>query len=1049
MADEVGRFVASIEADPSGLSEALKASAAQINSFANSASRDFNRANESIGLGSVLSAQGLQISTLIAQHRDLARTIQIEGAQTAIAFRESSDSLASQLVKLGATEKELDILGRSVKTVEQRYIAMATAATTASQAQRFGTQFLQTGTLSVPTVSPGQLAAIASTAKQIEQVSVASSLANINLSRLRLPLTTLADHMLGLNRATGALASGILSLGIGTAATVGLVAGVAAIGFAYDKLTEDSKKAREEMEKLKGEMNSMVDVANTLGLQSQLQKIQLGDASKGVGAGGAFKGSLVDLQTQLDKWKEIQKVAGQASNFSGLFEASKHIRELSPQVAKLQTQYDMLAKSIREQPTVPTPPAFPRTITVTAHIVDDAKETAKFISDLQKRTADILSANNLIAAASKAGQHLPLADFSAAPLAAVNAYNDAARALKTFNLTLDQQIKLTEDLQRLQALPAVIVDQARQKFGPGNQIVIPPVTLDVIKGPSWAQLDADLRATFKTPIAVPLDVAIPHLDLTQNLIGTDLRQVMDRVRAASQADLLLQVAVQVGTDPQQIAQLRAQAAQLVQAAQAAGGGALKFAQTSGPGGGPDIQAIARIQAAFQQLNTAIKDIKPPNLGGGDFAVVGRGVLDIADAFGVLSNNVRKAATGMIDAIDIFNKWKADRQTQLDAGVNPEQLAGLSVGQAIGIAGGIAAVVSSLASVLTADDAARAAYLAELQKINDDNIAKLGDIAIDISGALKGPGKLGDISVALKTPALGDLNLRGFTRSELLDPSFLRTDVEALRDILKKSGVSFAEIDREARDLGITLFDSAGNLIPSSLKELDDAIRLTVVQMTHFQNTLQDQRSLADLNTNVFDIKQSPIEVVDSWLDTFKKLAPSGFSQIFGGVDIHNAAAVKKAEQDWVLAVENGTIDLAKLGITKDDFISIINGMEQGFDSVTGAANALSQSLRNVPEGFKVAAFEFAAAAVEARRFIGSTPTSPSTPTSSIPVTRSPVGPPPVNASFTLADSIVINVCAAPGDDPEKISRVVFNKLRIIARTTGDDVIKRFVTSLPQ
>lgn len=59
----------------------------------------------------------------------------------------------------------------------------------------------------------------------------------------------LAREVLGLNPHVAKLAEVFLSMGVGGAVVTGVAAGIAAIGFAYDKLTENARKAKEEMQK--------------------------------------------------------------------------------------------------------------------------------------------------------------------------------------------------------------------------------------------------------------------------------------------------------------------------------------------------------------------------------------------------------------------------------------------------------------------------------------------------------------------------------------------------------------------------------------------------------------------------------------------------------------------------------------------------------------------------------------------------------------------------------------------------------------------------------
>jgi len=85
--------------------------------------------------------------------------------------------------------------------------------------------------------------------KALTDVTKSAPQAQSVLARLREPLTALAVSASGVPGPLGTLTSMLGSVALGGALTAGIVAGIAAIGFAWDKLTEKTRKAAEESAK--------------------------------------------------------------------------------------------------------------------------------------------------------------------------------------------------------------------------------------------------------------------------------------------------------------------------------------------------------------------------------------------------------------------------------------------------------------------------------------------------------------------------------------------------------------------------------------------------------------------------------------------------------------------------------------------------------------------------------------------------------------------------------------------------------------------------------
>jgi hypothetical protein len=91
--------------------------------------------------------------------------------------------------------------------------------------------------------------AVAGVAQPLTQTTVAARAATDGFSKLRGPLTQIAVQASGIPGPLGRVASLLGQFSVGSALTVGVLAGIGAIGFAWEKATEKSRKAREEWEK--------------------------------------------------------------------------------------------------------------------------------------------------------------------------------------------------------------------------------------------------------------------------------------------------------------------------------------------------------------------------------------------------------------------------------------------------------------------------------------------------------------------------------------------------------------------------------------------------------------------------------------------------------------------------------------------------------------------------------------------------------------------------------------------------------------------------------
>lgn len=101
-----------------------------------------------------------------------------------------------------------------------------------------------------------QYAELASSLKAVGDVSVRTG---VNINTVRASFTSMAASALGAAPGVTQLSSALGAMALGTGVTVGVLAAVAAISFAYEALTAQSKKAKEEQKKLTDALGEWYD----------------------------------------------------------------------------------------------------------------------------------------------------------------------------------------------------------------------------------------------------------------------------------------------------------------------------------------------------------------------------------------------------------------------------------------------------------------------------------------------------------------------------------------------------------------------------------------------------------------------------------------------------------------------------------------------------------------------------------------------------------------------------------------------------------------------
>jgi len=407
------------------------------------------------------------------------------------------------------------------------------------------------------------------------------------------------------------------------------------------------------------------------------------------------------------------------------------------------------------------------------------------------------------------------------------------------------------------------------------------------------------------------------------------------------------------------------------------------------------------------------------------------IRQLSDAFGITNKNILNAiqSTGvLIASVQEFKRVQAEsdkrRKEEADRkGVDvsqvgrtgSEMLALISAG--IGIASSAFNVVRSIVEAFTG----RSAEQTEHDKILQANNQQLSLLSSQLRGFT---GALGDqtrIRAALQQS--GTLSAAALPKSGAIG-------IDLFNKVITQFGTTFAEINEIAKQFGITLLDSSGRIIVAAFEQVAQAIDLAAEAATKFANTIDDQQKKIDLFNNVFDVEQTPAQIIQDQAALLAKLSPELFKQFFAGVDLGDPAAVKKAVQAMTKALLSGALDAKAFGALfgKDDLIRIIEGFETGLDQLTDTVNDANAAITNVPDWFKT----------NQVRFLSADPFNPNTLPPDIPPTipEPPIGidvnpTPPLGPRGSVSNTWTgdMIVTQAPGEDSESFAERIIEELR--------------------
>jgi len=638
----------------------------------------------------------------------------------------------------------------------------------------------QTGAFSGP---EGQRA-FTDIAGQFKNVDETSRRAGLGLGRLNNAMVTVARQAAGTDPIVGRLVDTVGTFAIGVGPMIPILAGLTAIAVGYRKITEDAREARREIEETGAELLEQARRrVEPFGLErealdGQIQRIKELDQE------------VVRLQRNLES---IGRPGGTVLTGVGTSTAAIE-REIAAREAELgdtRLQRDQAAINLRE-----------RIIEQTRQALDQETERVQVLGELV----------SLSESAAELG-----IDRASATERAANLERQLRAIVSDETQSLQARVAAAEELaaieERRQATARTALEQAL----------------------SAGEAFTDAQRFGLVSIEDALDGLQDAERGLQDIIEDTNRELNDRVRARERE---LEVA-------RQIERLQGQQAFRDRASS----GTLPRREIDPRGGGqisvPDVEALNLFAGTDRALQLAIARFREMEQESDSLASkldpALRGVSSVADAFGLLDSQARRAVRGVSDLIGGIQ--------QIRAGNAAGGLAG-----ALGAAGGVGAAIGGAVQLIgglfgggpSEEELEQLRLARERNRILERNADSVERLRRELEQPIQ--SLIRDVGAFIENiPERGGDDLLGSAGAGNLFEQLVRG--QSLSSELTDLGApSASEIERIADELGIDLFTENGQVISKTFEELAEAIGLALEQIERaelaFQKDIQVRRLLA-------------------------------------------------------------------------------------------------------------------------------------------------------------------------------------------------------------
>lgn len=333
----------------------------------------------------------------------------------------------------------------------------------------------------------------------------------------------------------------------------------------------------------------------------------------------------------------------------------------------------------------------------------------------------------------------------------------------------------------------------------------------------------------------------------------------------------------------------------------------------------------------------------------------QGVLDVAGALGTVGDDLRDIGGSALNLVGALKQVSDVRRERAAAAAREAKTPG--TGGAMAGFGGLLSSIGSFVGVIGAGMSLISGVMGLFSRNNvvlEENNRRLQDLREQMAE-----------TEGLQT----NLDILGVIRS--LDYS---TNAEFERAVRKDTARAHAIFEEAVREAGLTMeqfnkiMDEFG-IVPEKsftwLFQFGEALEMATQRATRFGNSLDDQRELRNLRSQVFGTT-GPEDSLKSAIALLDQFAPA-LGSALTGIDTSTAegqAAVREQLKRWVEMIEAGAITTEQLGTLTGvkDFASIILDLTGSLDQLKKSTDEVTRAQSvNIPSWYKVGALRLMAA----------------------------------------------------------------------------------------
>jgi TP901 family phage tail tape measure protein len=318
---------------------------------------------------------------------------------------------------------------------------------------------------------------------------------------------------------------------------------------------------------------------------------------------------------------------------------------------------------------------------------------------------------------------------------------------------------------------------------------------------------------------------------------------------------------------------------------------------------------------------------------------------LGDALGGLGEGFGKIVDGALQAVDSLKEVAAAK----------DEMGNFDLFKALpGIAGAVAGGVSVLSGLFGGDK--------ELKSIQRENNKRLQELSQHLEQVAGGLGNDTKISLVIPKINIAEANAaRG--RAIIGDkgiPGANQAAIENINKQLEGTGVTFANLQKAADELGIQIFDTNGKIRPEVFDQLRQAADLAAEGLRHFSNSIETQTQIAETKAKLQT--GAPLDDMQSlqiMFDTLQKMAPE-LANFIGAIDTtteEGRRALRERLLALIQAIEDGQIKASDFGAF-ENADALLAWAGEAADALNSLSDAADQASQNVPQGFKLALREF-------------------------------------------------------------------------------------------